>query len=53
MPFFIKFPVAKNSMHEKRGIKIFRRIFLSQYAESFRKGTLWCCISENSASDKD
>ena len=32
---------------EKGGIKIFRRVFLSHYAENFRRGTLLCCVSDN------
>ena len=38
MLFFIKFPVAKNSMHEKRGIKSFRRIFFVLQCRKISQG---------------
>ena len=45
------FPAATKNLDRRTGgdIKIFRRkCFLFQSAEKFRKGTLLCCVSENS-----
>ena len=50
---FINFPAAKNSLDKRGFIQKFRRKFSFDNAENFRKGTLLCCVSQNSVSEKD
>ena len=49
---FRKFPVAKKITDEGGYQDFCQNFFLSQSAKKFRRGTLLCCVSENSGSEK-
>ena len=45
---FRKIPLVKNSVDKEQEVsRVSVEVFLSHYAENFRKETLLCCVSEN------
>ena len=48
-----KLPVAKKIMDESGVSRFSVTKFSFDHAENFRKGTLLCCVSQNSVSEKD